>query len=97
MIVDGLLLDVVAEVGSQAGRHGPRPHGPPLPLQEEGLPLPAAPEDPEGVGVNGAELLAHAEVAGRPVGRVHLPEPPPHGAGLLRHAGQEAVYGGGVG
>ena len=41
---------VVMQIGGDAGRHGDGPHGPALPLQEEGPRAPTPAEHTEGVG-----------------------------------------------
>ena len=54
VIIGGPVAGVVAQVGSEVGRHGGGPHRPALPLQEEGTCSGTLSQDAEGVGVDGA-------------------------------------------
>ena len=93
VVVQGLLGRVVAQVGRETSRHGGGIHGPPLPLQEEGVgPFPGL-RHTEPVGMNGAKPPSVPEVAGGVMGRADLQDPEagvPLGlSGQRRH---EVVY-----
>ena len=82
---------VVAQVGSEPGRHGRWAHGAALPLQEEGPRRGVPAQDAEGVGVDGAQLFPMAEVPGGPHGRVELRRFPAQGTRLLCQGRNEVV------
>ncbi len=63
VVVGGAVGGVVAQVGGEAGGHRGGPDGAALPLEEERPRLPLAAQDAEGVGVDGVQDAAVAEVA----------------------------------
>ena len=76
VVVGGLAGGVVAQIWSESLRHGGRPHGTALPLQEEWPRRRASAQDAEGVGVDGAQPVLMAEVPRSPGGRVELRQIP---------------------
>ena len=96
VVVSGPLGGVVAQVGREPRRHGRRPHGPALPLEEEGRGGCSVAQYAAGVGVDGAQLSAVAEVAGCTAGRVELKDLLRARVSLPRQHGDEPVDGPGV-
>ena len=96
VVVYGPVRGVVAQVWSEPRPHGDGTHGAPLPLQEEGPYILAAPQHAKRVGVHRATGPEVPEVTRGPDGRIELRDLPPKFPGLPRQRRDEAVDGCGV-
>ena len=92
VVINGPVGGVVTKIGGETLRHGDRPYGAPLPLQEEG-PFGVAPlQEAEGVRVYRAHAAKEPEIARGPEGRVQLRDLPSQGTGLPCKARHETMY-----